>query len=144
VEQSANDPIRIASDVVIQMAFACENISTDPLHRVTFHNLVEQLNAPQFPVQTPMLYAVFGFQRTVPGFLLQNRVEITPPVGDSVAAQSLGDLAFRPDQINQRAILGFQGIVWPEAGEYTVRFTSRGATIASFVLRLALVAPQRP
>jgi hypothetical protein len=112
------------------------------MQRVTFHNVVEQLNAPQFPVQTPMLYTIFGFQRTVPGFLLQNRVEIVPPIGPPLAAQSLADLAFRPDQLTQRAILGFAGIIWPQAGEYTVRFTSRGSTIASFILRLSLVPPQ--
>lgn len=144
MESKAGEPIRIASDVSVQLAFACENISTDPMHRVTFHNLIEQLNAPSFPVQTPMLYMVFGFQRMLPGFLLQNRVEILPATGEPVASQALADLAFRPDQMNQRAIMGFSGIVWPAAGEYTVRFTSRGATIASFVLRLAHVPATPP
>ena len=141
MQGAAPEPIRIASDVNVQMAFACENFSTDPMQRVTFHNIIEQLNAPQFPIQTGLVYVVFGFQRNVPGFLVQCNVEIVPPTGDPVASQTLQDLAFRPDQMGQRAIVGFQGTVWPTPGQYTVRFTSRAQTIASFVLSLVQVQP---
>jgi hypothetical protein len=145
LQETSPEPIRIATDVSVQMAFACENFSTDPMQRVTFHNVIEQLNAPAFPVQTALLYVVFGFQRNVPGFLVQCRVEIVPPTGEPVGAQVLQDLAFRPDQMVQRAIVGFQGTIWPQPGQYTVRFTSRGQSIASFVLPLIQVqAPQPP
>jgi hypothetical protein len=133
--------IRIANDVSVQMAFACENFSTDPLQRVTFHNIIEQLNSQVFPTATPFIYVVFGFQRTVPGFLVQCKVEVLPPQGDPIVAQALQDMAFRPDQMTQRAIMGFQGLVWPHPGEYTVRFSSRGLTIASFVVRAVQVHP---
>jgi hypothetical protein len=134
--------IRIANDVTVQMAFACDNFSTDPFQRVTFHNVVEQLNSPVFPATTGLLFVVFGFQRSVPGFLMQCRVEIVPPQGDPIAMQALQDMAFRPDQMSQRAIVAFQGVTWPAPGDYTVRFTARGQTIASFGVRIALVQPQ--
>jgi hypothetical protein len=137
-------PIRIATDVSVQMAFACENFSTDPLQRVTFHNIIEQLNSPVFPIATPFIYVVFGFQRTVPGFLVQCKLEVVPPEGDPIVAQSLQDMAFRPDQMTQRAIVGFQGLVWPNPGEYNVRFSSRGQTIASFYVRAVQVQSQPP
>jgi hypothetical protein len=144
MQQSGPEPIRITTDANVQMAFACENFSTDPMQRVTFHNIVEQLNAPQFPIQTGLLYVVFGFQRSLPGFLVQCKVEIVPPTGEPIASQSLQDLAFRPDQMGQRAIVGFQGTVWPMPGQYTVRFASRDKTVASFVLTVAQVQPQAP
>ena len=135
------ESIRIATDVNVQMAFACENFSTDPMQRVTFHNVIEVMNAPAFPIQTSLIYVVFGFQRNVPGFLIQCKIEIIPPAGEPVASQSLQDLAFRPDQMVQRAIVGFQGTVWPIPGQYTVRFTSRGQSIASFFLPVVQVQP---
>jgi hypothetical protein len=123
------------------MAFACDDFSTDPFQRVTFHNIAEQLNAPVFPATTGMLFIVFGFQRSMPGFLMQCRVEILPEQGDPIAAQALADIAFRPDQMAHRAVVGFAGVTWPKAGNYTVRFVSRGQTVASFTLRVAQMVP---
>jgi hypothetical protein len=133
--------IRIADDVTVQMAFACDDFSTDPFQRITFHNVAEQLNSTVFPANTPMLFAVFGFQRSMPGFLMQCRVEIVPSEGEPIAAQTLQDMAFRPDQMTQRAIVGFGGVNWPKPGTYTIRFTSRGMTIAAFTIRLNHIPP---
>lgn len=141
MQPSEASPIRIASDVTIQMAFACENFSTDPFQRVTFHNIVDQLTSNVFPATTGMLFVVFSFQRDMAGFLMQCRVEILPESGDPIAAQNISDIAFKPDQVSQRAIVGFGAVTWPKPGMYTVRFTSRGETVASFRLRLAQVAP---
>jgi hypothetical protein len=135
---------RIADDVTVQMAFACDGFSTDPFQRVTFHNIAERINSPVFPAATGMLFVVFGFQRSVPGFLMQCRVEILPPQGEPIAAQAIADMAFRPDQMSQRAVVGFGGVTWPQSGAYTVRFTSRGKTIASFTIELVEVQPAAP
>ncbi len=91
-----------------------------------------------------MLFVVFGFQRAVPGFLMQCRVEILPSQGDPIAAQAIADMAFRPDQMSQRAVVGFGGLTWPNPGPYTVRFTSRTKTIASFTIELAIVQQPPP
>lgn len=132
---------RIANDVNVQMAFACDDFSTDPFQRVTFHNIAERINSPIFPATTGMLFVVFGFQRSMPGFLMQCRVEILPAHGEPIATQAIADMAFRPDQMSQRAIVGFGGVTWPNPGLYTVRFTSRAKTISSFTLELAAVQP---
>lgn len=139
--QPEAEPVRIASDVSITMAFACENFSTDPMQRQTYHNVIDQLNALAFPVQTQQLYVVFAFQRTIPGFLVQCVVDILPPAGEPIRAQPVQDLAFRPDQMLQRNIVAFFGMTWPTPGEYTVRFTSRGNVVASFIIRLVQVQP---
>jgi len=136
--------IRVADDVTVQMAFACDNFSTDPFGRVTFHNIAEQLTSPVFPVTTGMLFVVFGFQRSLPGFLMQCRVEILPEQGEPIAAQAIADIAFRPDQMSQRAVVGFGGVTWPGPGVYTVRFTSRGRTLAAFTIRLTQAQQQPP
>jgi len=140
----SDDAIRIADGVTVQMAFACDNFSTDPFGRVTFHNVTEQLTSPVFPATTGMLFVVFGFQRTMPGFLMQCRVEILPEQGEPIAAQAIADIAFRPDQVSQRAIVGFGGVRWPKPGTYTVRFTSRGNTLAAFTVALVQVQPPSP
>ncbi len=135
---------RIANDVTVQMAFACDDFSTDPFQRVTFHNVAERINSPIFPATTGMVFVVFGFQRSMPGFLMQCRVEILPSQGEPIATQAIADMAFRPDQMSQRAVVGFGGITWPNPGPYMVRFTSRGKTIASFTLELAAMQPPPP
>lgn len=136
--------IRVADDVTVQMAFACENFSTDPFGRVTFHSISEQINSPVFPMTTGMLFVVFGFHRAMPGFLMQCRIEILPEAGEPIAAQAIADIAFRPDQMTQRAVVGFGGITWPKPGTYTVRFTSRGRTLCAFSMNLVQVKPQNP
>jgi hypothetical protein len=133
--------IRIANGVTVQMAFACDDFSTDPFGRVTFHNVAEQLVSPVFPATTGIMFVVFGFQRAMPGFLMQCRVEILPDQGDPISAQAIADIAFRPDQMTQRAVVGFAGVNWPKPGAYTIRFTSRGQTISAFTMRLIQAQP---
>jgi hypothetical protein len=127
------------NDVSVQMAFACEGINTDPVGRVSFQSVTDQLNAPNFPATTPTFWVVFGFVRSLPGFLMQCKIEIVPPVGDPIVTQSVQDMAFTPKQVYARAIFGYQGVVWPIAGTYSIRFTSMGKTIASFPISVTQV-----
>lgn len=142
--QQPPESIRVGTNVSVVMAFACENISTDPAGRVTFHSVIDGLTAVNFPASTAGFWVVFGFVRSVSGFLMKCRVEILPPAGSPLVSQPIADIAFRPDQLAQRAICGFPGIAWPAPGEYQVRFLSMDRTIASFPLRIAqaqLAAP---
>lgn len=135
----SGEPIVIADDVSVTMAFACENFSQDPQQRLYFHTVVDQLNALTFPIVTPSLIVVFSFQRSLPGFLMQCVVDIVPNNGDPVASQPLNDVVFKPDQPNSRQIVILAGITWPRPGNYVVRFRSRGKTLASFVLPVVQV-----
>jgi hypothetical protein len=138
---SAGPEITIATDVDVKMAFACEDVSTDPFGRMSFHILVEQINSIVFPAQTPILFVVFSFVRKLPGFLMNCAVDIVPPSGDPVASQKVQDVAFRPDQLGQRVVVAFTGLSWPRAADYTVRFMTREQCVSSFALRLTQIAP---
>jgi hypothetical protein len=122
----------------VTIALACENISQDPAQRLTIHSIIDVLHGAAFPVTTPSIWFVFGFQRTLPGFLMQCKVEILPETGDPIASQVLADIAFKPDQPTARQVVGFGGVIWPKPGVYTIRFSSRGSIIASFSLPLIL------
>lgn len=136
MEEITPEPIRVATGVAVQMAFACENISTDPAGRLSFQNVIDQLNAVTFPAATPSFFAIFSFMRSTPGFLMQCRVEIVPPVGDPIVSQALQEMAFHSDSLIARAICGLPGIMWPTPGEYIIRFTSMGSPIVAFPLKV--------
>lgn len=120
-------------------------MSTDPFQRVSFLIVVDGVNTATFPVTTPVLFVVFGFSRKTPGFLMDCSVDIMPPDGEAIASQKIADVAFRPDQLAQRAVVGFQGITWQKPGDHTVRFMSRGRCISSFNVRVNLVpSPPMP
>ncbi len=147
MQEGPMEPIRIATDVSVQMAFACENFSTDPMQRVTFHNIIEVMNAPQFPIQTSLLYVVFGFQRNVPGFLVQCKVEIVPadrrirsrPRSSRTCGVSPG-----PDgpARHRRAT---RGTVWPWAPVSTPSASPRGGSPSPrSSCRLSRSGPQTP
>lgn len=123
----------------IQMAFACENISTDPYGRITFVNLVDQLQAPAFPTVTPQLFLVFSFIAQLPGFLVRARIVIEDDGQNRVAESILKDMAFTADVPIARAVVGLQGLQWPHAGRYVVKFLANGdRVIATFPLTLAV------
>jgi hypothetical protein len=132
-------PIVITQDVNITMAFACENFSQDPQRRLYFHTVMDQINAFSFPATTPSFFAVFGFQRQFSGFLMQCVVDIVPENGDPINVQPVPDVVFKPDDFNAKSVVGFGNTQWPKAGNYSVRFLSRGKVIASFILRLAQI-----
>lgn len=119
------------------MAFACENISTDPGGRITFVNLIDTLLAVSFPTMTPQVFIVFAFYGQLAGLILQPRISIEKPTGEKLAETVLKDLPITTDTPIVRAIVGFQGIQWPSSGRYIVKFAANGNKIlASFPLLL--------
>jgi hypothetical protein len=121
----------------IQMAFACENISTDPTGRLTFVNVVDGLFAPIFPASTASLFAIFGFVSQTAGFLLKPKIEVTAEDGTVVASAVLQDMAFKPDAPVARAIVGFPGITWPAGGNYMFKFFANNVVRASFSVKIS-------
>ena len=121
----------------VQFAFACENISTDPLGRTTFVTLVDQMAAASYPTTTPQLFIVFGFIGQLPGFLLKPRILIEDEQKSRVTEATLRDMPVTADAPLVRAIVGMQGLQWPHAGKYVVKFVANGENVlASFPLTL--------
>jgi hypothetical protein len=107
-----------------QMAFACENISTDFAGRMSFQNVIDTLSAATFPAQTPGFFVVFGFASQTAGFLINPRMEIIGPDNAKLVEAKSQDLPFRPDVPIARAIFGFPGISWPIPGTYNHKISS--------------------
>jgi hypothetical protein len=121
------------------MAFACENISTDPVGRVTFANVTDVLTAAAFPTITAQLFVVFGFVGKIAGFIVKPRIVIEDEGGAKVAEAILKDLAMTSDVPIARAVVGFQGIQWQHPGQHIVKFLANGdKVIATFPLSLVL------
>lgn len=126
----------------IQMAFACENISTDPAGRISFQNVIDSLAANSFPATTGQFFAIFGFLSQLAGFLIKPSVEIADENGKTIVQGNLQDMAFTPGVPIARAILGFPGITWPYAGKYLVKFTANNVVQASFPIIVQDSSPQ--
>jgi hypothetical protein len=122
--------------ITVTLAVGCENISHDPNGRVTLHELTEQLASAAFPATTQRLYAVFGFVRDQPGLLIANRIEVVSASGTLIGMVEFPDVVFRADQPSQRVLGSLAGISWPEPGDYSVRFVSRGNVVAAFPMRI--------
>lgn len=126
----------------IQMAFACEGVSNDMFQRVSFNNVIDQLNAVSFPVTTPQLFVVFGFEASIPGILSDVNVIIeSPSGGDPVIKARLNDVPLTPDRPYARLVSGFGGIVWPAPGRYPVKLTCGKRVLASFTLDVTKADP---
>ena len=120
----------------IQMAFACDGVSQDMFQRVTFSNVIDDLNAPRFPIQTAQLFIIFGFEANIPQIISRVKVSIEAPGGQKLAEQALQDMAFTTDRYRHRLISGFVGLIWPAEGRYTCKATSGDRVLASFTITL--------
>lgn len=142
-EMSDDASIILASPAVL-MAFACENISQDPQGRVSFLNVIDSLVAATFPATTPILYLVFGFQSpTGAGMFVAPRIEIVAKGGGIIATQPLPqDIPFSPSHPSARIITGMNGVTWPQADDYIVKFMANNQVKASFQIRITQAATQ--
>jgi len=128
----------------VQMAFACEGISTDTFQRVSFNAVIEDLAAPHFPTQTVQFFAIFGFEANIPHIFSRVKVIVEGPGGSKIGEQPLPDIAFTSDRYKARLICGFPGITWPAPGRYTIKLTTGDRTFASFSVNVHQVIQLQP
>jgi len=110
----------------VLMAFACENVSTDFAGRVSFQNLIDALLTPSFPATTPQMFVIFSFWSQLASFLNKPTVVIEDENQARIAEVSFKDMAFTPDSPVARAMAALQGVQWPHAGPYVVKFIANG------------------
>jgi hypothetical protein len=118
----------------VQMAFACEGISTDPFQRVSFNNVIDQLGSANFPAVTPQVFAVFGFEASIPQILSRVRLVIEAPDHSILVDSPMQDIALTNDRFKARAVNGLMGMQWNGPGRHIFKLMSGHRELASFTV----------
>ncbi|MGH7660563.1 MAG: hypothetical protein ACRENA_06570 [Vulcanimicrobiaceae bacterium] len=117
----------------VMMAFACETVSAEPGKPISFENMLDGIDAEQFPAPTGRWFAVFCFYSREAGAIGNCRVIVEHEKGDIVAQNSVKDLRFGEQQPISRNVVVFQHFAWPYPGWYQVRFLAgRDTELAVF------------
>jgi len=115
------------------MAFACENVTSDPGGPVSFQNVMDGIAAADFPAPTGRWFAIFCFLSQVEKTVTNCRVVIAYQSGEVIAQQALKDMTFTADNPVSRNVVRFHGLAWPYPGGYFIKFiANRDDVLASF------------
>jgi|GEM_PF-2297806 len=122
-----------AVQLSVQMAFACENVSSDSGGPVTFQNVMDGIAAADFPAPTGRWFAIFCFFSQVEKTVKNCRVAIADQRGEVIAQTGLKDMRFTPESQIARNAVAFHGFAWPHPGLYFIKFiANRDDVLASF------------
>jgi hypothetical protein len=124
------------------MAFACENVTSEPGGPVSFQNIMDGVAAGDFPAPTGRWFAIFCFFSQVEHTIANCRVVIADESGEVIAQRALKDLTFTADSQISRNVVGFQGLTWPYPGRYLIKFiANRDDVLASFPMLVQQAPP---
>ncbi len=116
----------------VQMAFACEDVTSEAGGPVTFKNVMDGVVASDFPAPTGRWFAIFCFFSLEAQHLANCRVVIEHGKGELVAEKALKDVDFTPNNPISRNVLSFQGLQWPYPGGYLVKFLANGDDVIAY------------
>lgn len=125
----------------VQMAFACENVTSEPGGPVSFQNVMDGIAAGEFPAPTGRWFAVFCFFSQVAQTIANPRVVIADENGEVIAQRALKNLRFTADDQVSRNVVGFQGLSWPYPGRYLIKFIANRDDVMASIPMLVLQAP---
>jgi hypothetical protein len=115
------------------MAFACENISAEPGNPISVHNILDGVEAPDFPAPTGRWLGIFCFFSKEEGAITNCRVSVTHEGGEVIAQTRVRDLVFDEQRPISRNVVNFEGLTWPYPGWYTIKFVAeRERELAKF------------
>lgn len=115
------------------MAFACENVAAEPGAPISFQNVLDGIEAPDFPAPTARWFAIFCFYSSQEGTIPNCRVVISHESGEAVAQTAVKDLRFTASSPISRNMVAFGGLAWPYPGWYYVKFIAeRDSLLAVF------------
>ncbi|HTJ25998.1 MAG TPA: hypothetical protein VMA36_07525 [Candidatus Limnocylindria bacterium] len=124
------------------MAFACENVASEPEGPVSFQNVMDGIAAVDFPATTGRWFAVFCFFSEAARTITNCRVVVADESGGVIAQTALKDLTFTAESPISRNLVGFQGLSWPYPGRYRITFVAeRDDVLASFPMHVVLAPP---
>jgi hypothetical protein len=116
-----------------QMAFACENVTSEPGGPVTFQNVMDGVAAEDFPAPTGRWFAIFCFFSEGPQSITNCRVVIESAKGELLAQQALKDVTFSPENPISRNVVSFQGLSWPYPGGYLIKFMGNRDDVIAYI-----------
>jgi hypothetical protein len=123
------------------MAFACENVTSDPGTPFSFQNIMDGIAASEFPAPTGRWFAIFCFFSPVERTVANCRIIVADEDDEIIAQKALKDLTFSADGPTSRNVVAFQGLVWPHPGRYFVRFVANREDVLAYFPMLVQVAP---
>ena len=128
----------------VQMAFACENVSSEGGGPVSFQNVMDGIGAVDFPAPSGRWCAIFCFFSDVAGTAGNCRVMIEADGGDVIAQTAVKDIVFTRDNPVSRNVVRFQGLAWPYPGRYLVKFIARKDEVMAWFPMWVQHAPDTP
>lgn len=111
----------MSSKPVVMMAFACEKVSTEPGKPISFENILDGIEAAEFPAPSAPWFAVFCFYSQDDGAVSKCRVTIEHESGETIGQMAVKDLRFTKQRPISRNVVGFQHFTWPYPGWYRVK-----------------------
>ena len=128
-----------AAQPSVLMAFACEEVTGERGGPVSFQNVMDGIEAADFPATTGRWVAIFCFSSKVEETVENCRVIIEDEKGEAIAQTRLKDLTFTAESQISRNVVGFQGLAWPHPGWYVIKFiANQNDVLASFPMLLHL------
>jgi len=125
----------------VMMAFACESVTIEPGKPTSFNNVLDGIEAADFPAPTGRWFAIFCFYSPSEGGIGNCRVVVTHESGEVVAQTAVKSLTFTEHNPISRNVVNFQGLAWPYPGWYSVKFVAeRDSVLATFPMLVQLAA----
>ncbi|MEO7038632.1 MAG: hypothetical protein ABI186_01215 [Candidatus Elarobacter sp.] len=126
----------------VLMAFACENVTSDPGAPVSFQHIMDGIGVVDFPAVTGRWLAIFCFWSLVELRLPNCRVVVAAEDGEIIAQTQLKDLTFSANSQISRSVVAFQGLAWPHPGRYIIMFiANKDDLLASFPMLVQQAPP---
>lgn len=108
----------------VMMAFACEKVSTEPGKPISFENMLDGIEAADFPAPSSPWFAIFCFYDTGEKTISNCRVLVEHESGELVGQMAVKDLQFAKNKPISRNIVAFRQFTWPYPGWYDVKFVA--------------------
>jgi hypothetical protein len=108
----------------VMMAFACEDVASEPGKPISFQHVLDGIEAADFPAPTGRWFAVFCFYNPFEREIDNCRVLISHESGELVAQMAVRALRFTENGPLSRNVVAFSGFTWPYPGWYHVDFVA--------------------
>lgn len=128
----------------IQMAFACENVTSEPGGPVTIQNIMDGVAAADFPAPTGRWFAIFCFFSETAQTIPNCRVVVEDQRGELIAQQALKDMTFTPEAPIARNVVAFHGLSWPYPGGYLIKFIANRDDVLAYFPMWVQHVPEAP